>query len=108
MSNPTVIGAEKRRLAMKWWRALSVTAQDNYSFKFYGREWETLTGCEIERMHKDAIRVECQAFSINASAEYCPDCASDLEYQHDVDDYDAWYDKCPVCGWDNAQVNADL
>jgi len=92
---------------MKWWQSLTVDAQDNFSFKYYERPFESLTGREIEIIHLKHIRMLLSYRDTN-SPDYCPDCASDLSYDWDVDDYDLLYHKCPTCGWDNGQYNPDL
>lgn len=41
--------------AKKWWQSLNINQMDDYSFRFYDREFETLTPKEIQSIFEKIV-----------------------------------------------------
>ena len=49
---------ESRVLAMKWWNDLTADDKGSVSHQYFDRDWFSLTGREIEKIHKHEVTGE--------------------------------------------------
>jgi len=86
---------------------MSILDRQWLSDKGFDVEMYDVTGRMIEQLY-DKLTAAEKMHARGESPDNCPECGSDLEYSYDIDDYGAYFDKCPVCGWSNPMINPDL